>query len=180
MRPTIGLFAAAALLSSAWALNPRLDLVHRTDRPRLAQSRCEAGSVTLTAAAAGGASMASSTINLVKAIVGAGVLSLPVGIAAFSSSRAALVPSLGLLFGIGAVSAYCFAMVGRACEHAEAQSVPMAAIAMCWRPREAATPAGRLRRDTGLPLRVPGRPRRAVSARLRLRLTRPKRIPHRN
>ena len=64
----------------------------------------------------GGASLTASSINLVKAIVGSGVLSLPVGIAAFSSSRRALTPAVALLFLIGAVSAYCFSMVSRVCE----------------------------------------------------------------
>ena len=71
-------------------------------------------------AEAGGAvasksSVTSSTLNLAKNIVGAGVLSLPAGIAACSASKKAAVPACGLIAGLGLVSAYCFALVGRAC-----------------------------------------------------------------
>ena len=74
---------------------------------------------TLVAAAAaeeeGKAGLSTSTANLVKSIVGSGVLSLPVGVAAFSSARTAIVPAIILLTLAGAVSGYCFSMVGRVC-----------------------------------------------------------------
>ena len=92
-----------AACSSA-ALQPlAAQLVRRPSslRPNIvaAAAAASAGDDDLLAAqggaaqAGGGASVASSMINLVKAIVGSGVLSLPVGIAAFSSSRTAVMPS---------------------------------------------------------------------------------------
>ena len=67
------------------------------------------------AAVASKSSVTSSTLNLAKNIVGAGVLSLPAGIAACSASKKAAVPACGLIAGLGLISAYCFALVGRAC-----------------------------------------------------------------
>ena len=98
------------LLSTTDALIPQQQL--RPQLPaRLARSH------PLVAAApqseSTGSSIAASTVNLVKAIVGSGVLSLPVGIAAFSSSRKALIPALAMISVIGTLSAYCFATVGR-------------------------------------------------------------------
>ena len=106
------LVAVALLLSTADALIPQQQV-----RPQLPVRLSR--TVPLVAAATDsestGSSVASSTVNLVKAIVGSGVLSLPVGIAAFSSSRKALIPALTMLSVIGTLSAYCFAMVGRVC-----------------------------------------------------------------
>ena len=66
---------------------------------------------TLVAAAAaeeeGKAGLSTSTANLVKSIVGSGVLSLPVGVAAFSSARTAILPAIALLAVAGAISGYC-------------------------------------------------------------------------
>jgi len=72
------------------------------------------------AALSGGAtssksSVTQSTLNLAKNIVGAGVLSLPAGVAAYSTAKGAAAPACGLIALLGAVSAYCFALVGRAC-----------------------------------------------------------------
>jgi len=54
-------------------------------------------------------------VNLVKAIVGSGVLSLPAAVAAYSSSRAAIGPAVLLLSLAAGLSAYCFALVARTC-----------------------------------------------------------------
>merc|ERR1719203_1773599 len=122
MRLTLTHIVCALLLVSVDCLRP---VVHqRVDTPSIRR----AGSFVLTAASASddvkpsGASVASSTINLVKAIVGSGVLSLPVGVAAFSSSRTALAPALFLMSIIGAISAYCFAMVARVCAGTDSQT----------------------------------------------------------
>ena len=61
------------------------------------------------------ASVPISTFNLAKNIVGAGVLSLPNGIAYFSDSTSSLVPANILLFLTGTISAYSFSLIGRAC-----------------------------------------------------------------
>ena len=58
-----------------------------------------------------------SIFNLAKNIVGSGVLALPAGAAAVcprSSSRS-IGAAIGLVALLGALSAYCFALVGRAC-----------------------------------------------------------------
>ena len=52
-----------------------------------------------------GASVAASTVNLVKSIVGAGVLALPAGVAAFSDAGPALWPATALITALGAASA---------------------------------------------------------------------------
>ena len=84
----------------------------RPESSRLAAPRPVLRATTLVAAAAaaedeGKAGLSASTANLVKSIVGSGVLSLPVGVAAFSSARAAILPALTLLAVAGAISGYC-------------------------------------------------------------------------
>jgi amino acid permease len=60
--------------------------------------------------------------NLVKGIVGAGVLSLPAGIAAFGDSPSALIPALILISIIGVLSAFGFALIGKVCAYTGAKS----------------------------------------------------------
>lgn len=60
-------------------------------------------------------SMSQSTVNLVKNIVGAGMLSLPAGVAAFSGSSKALLPSLTFTLLLGFLSAYGFVLIADAC-----------------------------------------------------------------
>jgi len=64
---------------------------------------------------AGTSSVGVSTVNLFKGIVGAGVLSLPNGVAKFSDSRSGLVPALLIAGCLGAFSAYSFWSIGRMC-----------------------------------------------------------------
>ena len=72
---------------------------------------------TATAVKKGGdASVATSTFNLAKSIVGAGVLSLPSGIAFFSDSKTGLLPASIICTVMGIVSAYAFSLIGKACE----------------------------------------------------------------
>lgn len=74
-------------------------------------------SVALASAAgtAEGNSVSAASMNLAKNLVGSGILSLPAGIAAFSSSTAALTPSLLLLLGSAILSAYTFYLIGKVC-----------------------------------------------------------------
>ena len=60
--------------------------------------------------------------NLVKGVVGAGVLSLPAGIAAFASAPSAVVPAVALIAIIGALSGYGFALIGRVCAYTNTKS----------------------------------------------------------
>eukprot|EP00629_Pelagomonadales_sp_RCC1024_P006173 CAMPEP_0119260074 /NCGR_PEP_ID=MMETSP1329-20130426/633_1 /TAXON_ID=114041 /ORGANISM="Genus nov. species nov., Strain RCC1024" /LENGTH=457 /DNA_ID=CAMNT_0007259489 /DNA_START=45 /DNA_END=1418 /DNA_ORIENTATION=+ len=102
------LLAATCLLASAAALK--------------APTRLSKYVSPAQAVAAGGAvegsksSVTTSTLNLAKNIVGSGVLALPAGVAACSTARKASLPACGLIAVLGAISAYCFALVGRACE----------------------------------------------------------------
>lgn len=63
----------------------------------------------------GTATMSNEIFNLVKSIVGAGVLSLPAGIAAFGNAPSAVLPASILIALIGGVSGYCFSLIGRVC-----------------------------------------------------------------
>lgn len=85
-------------------------------------SRAPAVVDAVRASAASEASVSTGTLNLVKSIVGAGVLALPAGVAAFSESPLALVPATLLILLLGAVSAYSFAVLGRICGTYEASS----------------------------------------------------------
>ena len=64
----------------------------------------------------GDATVAASTFNLAKSIIGAGVLSLPSGVAFFSDSPLALLPASAILAFMGLLAAYTFSLIGRACE----------------------------------------------------------------
>lgn len=116
------LIAVSLLATEIFAIKPgssTLVASQRKKAPLLKASH--AGSleqaVELRAASSGGsATMSTSVANLFKAIVGSGVLSLPVGIAAFSTSPSALKIALGMMAVIGVISAYCFTMVGRVVE----------------------------------------------------------------
>jgi amino acid permease len=54
-------------------------------------------------------------INLVKTIVGAGVLSLPASVTTFGDGPSALFPATLLCIAMGSLSAYCFSLIGRVC-----------------------------------------------------------------
>ena len=62
-------------------------------------------------------SVASATFNLIKAMLGTGVLALPSGLAAISNHRSILFPGNVLLVILGALSAYTFSLYGRLTHH---------------------------------------------------------------
>ena len=70
----------------------------------------------------GTATIPNEVFNLVKAIVGVGVLSLPAGIAAFGNSPTAVAPALCLIAAIGILSGFGFATIGRVCAYTGATS----------------------------------------------------------
>jgi len=70
----------------------------------------------------GTASIPNEIFNLVKSIVGAGVLSLPAGIAAFGNAPGAIIPATLLISVIGLFSAYGFSLIGRVCSYTGGQS----------------------------------------------------------
>ncbi len=65
--------------------------------------------------AMGGSDISSSIFNLAKSILGAGILSLPAGIASFSDEKSALGFGSVLLLYMAIVSAYTFSSIGKAC-----------------------------------------------------------------
>jgi len=66
--------------------------------------------------AEGTTSVSGAVFNLAKNLVGAGVLSLPAGLAAFSASPRAIWPAVLLVtLPLGYISAYGFQLIGRAC-----------------------------------------------------------------
>ena len=65
----------------------------------------------------GTATIPNEIFNLVKSIVGAGVLSLPAGIAAFGNAPSAVLPAVLLICIIGGFSAYGFSLIGRVCSY---------------------------------------------------------------
>lgn len=73
-------------------------------------------------AGAGTATIPNEVFNLVKSIVGAGVLSLPYGVAAFGNAPSALIPAVGLIAVMGALSAYTFGLIGRVCQRTKTES----------------------------------------------------------
>ena len=70
----------------------------------------------------GTATIPNEIFNLVKSIVGAGVLSLPAGIAAFGNAPSAVLPAVALICIIGGFSAYGFSLIGRVCSYTGGQS----------------------------------------------------------
>lgn len=70
----------------------------------------------------GDASVTQLCFNLVKGVVGAGVLSLPAGIAAFANAPSAVAPAVALIATIGALSGYGFALIGRCCAYTNTKS----------------------------------------------------------
>lgn len=70
----------------------------------------------------GSASIATSTFNLAKSVIGAGVLSLPSGVAFLADEPSALLPAAALCTLFGAVAAYSFSAIGKICKENDAKS----------------------------------------------------------
>jgi len=69
-----------------------------------------------------GASIPNEVFNLVKGIVGVGVLSLPAGIAAFGDAPSAVLPATALIATIGILSGFGFYLIGKVCAYTGATS----------------------------------------------------------
>ncbi len=69
-----------------------------------------------------GASIPNEVFNLVKGIVGVGVLSLPAGVAAFGNSPSAIIPATILITVIGILSGFGFFLIGKVCAYTGAKS----------------------------------------------------------
>ena len=70
----------------------------------------------------GTATISNEIFNLVKSIIGAGVLSLPAGIAAFGNNVTALFPAIFLITIMGTISGYTFSLIARICKTTGATS----------------------------------------------------------
>jgi len=70
----------------------------------------------------GQTSIPNEVMNLVKSILGAGVLGVSAGIAAFGDAPSALVAATALLFAIAALSGYGFALIGTVCSKTRSSS----------------------------------------------------------
>jgi amino acid permease len=89
------------------------------------KKRGSTAAVTTTTTAISGtgtATMTSEIFNLVKGIVGVGVLSLPAGIGQFGNHPSVLLPSVGLIVCMGILSGYGFAIIGKVCAYTNATS----------------------------------------------------------
>ncbi len=69
-----------------------------------------------------GASIPNEVFNLVKGIVGVGVLSLPAGVAAFGNAPSAIIPATILITVIGILSGFGFFLIGKVCAYTGAKS----------------------------------------------------------
>eukprot|EP00537_Pseudo-nitzschia_pungens_P001924 CAMPEP_0172374012 /NCGR_PEP_ID=MMETSP1060-20121228/54089_1 /TAXON_ID=37318 /ORGANISM="Pseudo-nitzschia pungens, Strain cf. cingulata" /LENGTH=496 /DNA_ID=CAMNT_0013100537 /DNA_START=103 /DNA_END=1593 /DNA_ORIENTATION=+ len=114
---------------TASTIAPKLSPVHSTVKSSHQQQHAlymaaDAAAVSTEAEAddSGGASVTQLIFNLVKGIVGAGVLSLPAGIAAFANAPGGVVPAISLIIIIGSLSAYGFALIGRCCAYTNTKS----------------------------------------------------------
>ena len=70
-----------------------------------------------------GASFTTTTFNICKAALGAGVLSLPSGVARMGDVPAALWPASALVIGLGVISAYTFSLTARVCDANDAETL---------------------------------------------------------
>mmetsp|Transcript_4676 Transcript_4676/g.8921 ORF Transcript_4676/g.8921 Transcript_4676/m.8921 type:complete len:468 (+) Transcript_4676:108-1511(+) len=124
------LFLAAVALV---AIVPESSTALSIPRRRAAVSRPAATTPVKIQAAAGAAAEGSvegegtatipnEVFNLVKSIVGAGVLSLPYGVAAFGNSASAVFPAIGLIGLMGIISGYTFGLIGRVCQNTNTMS----------------------------------------------------------
>ena len=63
------------------------------------------------------------TLNLIKAMVGTGILALPMGVAKSSDFRTSIIPAITLMWILGAISAYTFILYGRLIHISQAKSL---------------------------------------------------------
>lgn len=70
----------------------------------------------------GSSTIPESVSNLIKSIVGVGILGVPAGIAAFGDAPGALIPALITIGSMGLISAYTFGLIGQVCSRTRASS----------------------------------------------------------
>ncbi|CBJ49079.1 conserved unknown protein [Ectocarpus siliculosus] len=89
------------------------DYLHLGDNP---------GQAPQAESSSSGVTVGRSIFNLIKNVVGAGILAIPGGVTAFSQSRAAVVPTVAMIVALGGMSGYCFSLIGRVCAATGASS----------------------------------------------------------
>eukprot|EP00560_Eucampia_antarctica_P003160 CAMPEP_0197836166 /NCGR_PEP_ID=MMETSP1437-20131217/28152_1 /TAXON_ID=49252 ORGANISM="Eucampia antarctica, Strain CCMP1452" /NCGR_SAMPLE_ID=MMETSP1437 /ASSEMBLY_ACC=CAM_ASM_001096 /LENGTH=484 /DNA_ID=CAMNT_0043442135 /DNA_START=109 /DNA_END=1563 /DNA_ORIENTATION=+ len=82
----------------------------------------ESSGVTTRGGGGGTVTVSSEIMNLVKAIVGVGVLSLSAGVAAFGDAPGAIIPAVTLIALMGTLAGYEFSIIGRICSYTDATS----------------------------------------------------------
>ena len=98
-------------------------LIEALRKPIVAVRPTSGGSASMSVATTTeGASIPNEVFNLVKGIVGVGVLSLPAGVAAFGSAPSAFIPAGILITVIGIMSGFGFALIGKVCAYTGAKS----------------------------------------------------------
>ena len=116
-------FAAVGGKALAGEHRPERSLVEAMSKPVVAMRTTNGGAAAAPAATTTeGASIPNEVFNLVKGIVGVGVLSLPAGVAAFGSAPSAFIPAGILIAVIGVLSGYGFALIGKVCAYTGAKS----------------------------------------------------------
>jgi sodium-coupled neutral amino acid transporter 11 len=116
-------FAAPAQVRSSSSTSSGLRQTSglRQRRSTLVLSSVDAAAVD-SKSKGGEATIAASTFNLAKSIIGAGVLALPSGVAFFSDAKMALLPAIAICTVMGLTAAYTFSLIGKACEQHGASS----------------------------------------------------------
>ena len=92
------------------------------EKPKLGKSARSFDGSAKTAISSEGATIPNEIFNLVKSILGAGVLGLPAGVAAFGNAPSALIPALLMIAVLGVFSSYGFVLIGRVCAFTGATS----------------------------------------------------------
>jgi hypothetical protein len=107
-------FAAVGGKALAGEQRPEMALVEALRKPVMAVAPAKPTTE--------GASIPNEVFNLVKGIVGVGVLSLPAGVAAFGNAPSAFIPAGILIAVIGVLSGFGFALIGKVCAYTGAKS----------------------------------------------------------
>eukprot|EP00979_Chaetoceros_neogracilis_P003927 scaffold687_cov288-Chaetoceros_neogracile.AAC.19 len=123
----------ATICESKPAFKPQssLALIHKNDNKNaILQTFTSPHKTTLQSiqqiqrggADSGKSSLSTAMFNLVKGIVGVGVLSLPAGVSAFGDAQSAALPAIALISIMGSFSGYSFSLIGRICAYTGASS----------------------------------------------------------
>jgi len=108
--------------SSIIILKPGLGVANKGYFDDIAYSQGLLGKVNKGGVEGSKSSLSTAIFNLVKGLVGVGVLSLPAGVAAFGDAKSAIFPAIVLITIAGVLSGYNFSLMGRICALTSATS----------------------------------------------------------